>query len=73
LRLLTKEKESYYTSQELDAMAYFHGTGFYKNEQDSKQKPNIFDTRQTFKKKMHDPEIRRNFLENFKLKFQLFV
>lgn len=65
-RLKLIEKDSYYTSQELDAMAYFYGTGFYKNEQDSKQKPNIFDTRQTFLKKMHDPQVRRNFLENFK-------
>jgi len=56
------DKKSSYTKEELDAMDYFHGTGFYKQHQDPKVSPNIFDTRQTFLLKMHDPVLRNNFL-----------
>lgn len=63
LRLL--EDKSVYTNQELDAMDYFDGTGFYQKHQDPKVKPNIFDTRQTFLHKMHDPVLRNNFLNSF--------
>jgi len=63
LRLL--DNKSYYTSQELDAMNYFHGTGFYQKQQDPEVKPNIFDTRQSFLRKMHDPIALDNFLDSF--------
>jgi len=62
LRLLYNK--SFYTREELDAMDYFHGTGFYKQYQHPKQKPNIFDTRQTFLIKMHNPVLRNNFLNS---------
>jgi hypothetical protein len=64
-RLRMIDKKSYYTKDELDAMDYFHGTGFYQKEQDPKVKPNIFDTRQSFLLKMHDPVLRNNFLNSF--------
>ena len=62
------DKKSYYTKEELDAMDYFHGTGFYRQHQDPKVKPNIFDTRQTFLLKMHDPVLRNNFLTSLNRK-----
>ena len=62
------DKKSYYTKEELDAMDYFHGTGFYQKQQDPEVKPNIFDTRQSFLLKMHDPVLRNNFLNSFNSK-----
>ena len=64
-RLRIKENSNLYTKEELDAIDYFQGTGFYQKYQDSKLKPNIFDTRQTFLFKMHDPILRHNFLNSF--------
>lgn len=57
-----------WTEDELDAIAYFEGTGFYQKYQDPKLKPNpnIFETRQTYLLKMHDPIVRRNFLNSLK-------
>lgn len=54
------------TKEELDAVAYFHGTGFYANEQDplKNPKPSIFDTRQSFLFKMHNSKVRTNFLNS---------
>lgn len=60
------DKESYYTKEELDALNYFNGTGFYKQYQDPKVQPNIFDTRQTFLRKMHDPKMLAKFLDDYK-------
>lgn len=62
------DNKSYYTKEELDAMDYFNGTGFYQQYQDSEVKPNIFDTRQTFLLKMHDPVLRNNFSNSFNSK-----
>ena len=64
-RSKVKENSTYYNKNELDAIDYFNGTGFYKKYQDSKTKSNIFDTRQSFLFKMHDPVMRRNFLNSF--------
>lgn len=64
-RLKVKINTDVYTKNELDAIDYFNGTGFYKKHQDLKTKPNIFDTRQSFLFKMHDPVLRRNFLNSF--------
>ena len=66
-RLRPVNKQSFYTEDELDAIAYFHGTGFYANEQNllKNPKPNIFDTRQSFLLKMHDLETRNKFLNSF--------
>lgn len=55
----------YYTKEELDAISYFKGTGFYAKQQDTKMKPNIFDTRQTFLIKMQDKTVRTEFLGSF--------
>ena len=54
-----------YTDEELDALAYFAGTGFYKSEQDPKKKPNKFDTRQSFLLKVHDEKMRNDFLSSY--------
>ena len=54
-----------FTAEELDAINYFEGTGIYAKYQDPKTKPNIFDTRQSFLLKMHDPIFRENFLNSF--------
>ena len=64
-RLRVLDKKSYYTKEELDAMNYFQGTGFYIKYQDLKVKPNIFDTRQSFLLKMHDDKLRNEFLDSF--------
>lgn len=52
------------TPEEQDAVDYFHGTGIYAKFQDPKTEPNRFDTRQSFLRKMHDPELRNNFLNS---------
>lgn len=64
LRLRKKENFSR-TKDEQDAIDYFLGRGFYELHQDPSVKPNIFDNRQSFLIKVHDKEIRRNFLKNF--------
>jgi len=64
LRLRLKENFNR-TSEEQDAVDYFNGTGIYTKYQDIKTKPNIFDTRQSFLRKMHDPIALDNFLDSF--------
>jgi hypothetical protein len=64
LRLRLKENFNR-TSEEQDAVDYFNGTGIYAKLQDIKTKPNIFDTRQSFLRKMHDPIALDNFLDSF--------
>jgi hypothetical protein len=64
LRLRLKENFSR-TSEEQDAVNYFNGTGIYAKFQDIKTKPNIFDTRQSFLRKMHDPIAQDNFIDSF--------
>ena len=63
LRLRLKENFNR-TPEEQDAVDYFNGTGIYAKYQDIKTKPNIFDTRQSFLRKMHDPELRNNYLKS---------
>ena len=65
-RLRIQYTSSFYTKQEIDAINYFHGKGFYAKTQDSSIKPNIFDTRQSFLMKMHNPLMRKNFIKSFK-------
>ena len=67
LRLRLKENFKR-TREEQDAVDYFHGTSIYAKFQDIKTKPNIFDTRQSFLRKMHDPITLDNFLGSFKRK-----
>jgi hypothetical protein len=67
-KLRIKENSNFYTKEELDAMDYFQGTGFYQKYQDLEVEPNIFDTRQTFLFKMHDPIVRTNFLNSLNSK-----
>ena len=54
--------EQLLSTEEKDAIAYFQGTGFYAYCQKLEERPNIFDTRETFLLKMHNPEMRENFL-----------
>ena len=62
------DRPSLYTKEELDAIDYFQGTGFYARQQDPKMKPNIYDTRQSFLLKMHDDQMRDEFLASFNRK-----
>ena len=62
------DRSNRYTENELDAIAYFRGTGFYARQQDPKMKPNIYDTRQSFLLKMHDDQMRDEFLASFNRK-----
>ena len=55
-----------FSKKELDAIQYFSGNSIYKKFQDPQAEPNIFDTRQSFLRKMHDSEKRRNFLNTYK-------
>lgn len=57
--------EKWLTDEERFAIDYFHGEGIYKKYQDPKTPPKIFDTRQTFLKKMEDEEMREKFLESY--------
>ena len=65
-RLRIKDTSGFYTKEEEDARNYFHGKGFYVKQQDTNVKPNIFDTRQSFLIKMHNPVMRQNFLNSLK-------
>ena len=67
-RLRMIDRHNIYTKEELDALNYFDGTGFYRKHQDPKTKPNIFDNRQTFLLKMHDDQMRDEFLASFNRK-----
>lgn len=62
---LQKEENFGRTKDEQDAIDYFSGSGFYQSYQDPSVKYNIFDNRQSFLIKMHDREMRMNFLKNF--------
>ena len=65
-RFRIQDTSSFYTKEEIDAINYFHGKSFYAKTQDSSMKPNIFDTRQSFLMKMHNPVMRKNFIKSFK-------
>lgn len=64
LRLRSKENLTL-TDQEQDAIDYFPGRNFYKEQQDLRKNPNIFDSRQSFLFKMHNKEMRDNFLKSY--------
>jgi hypothetical protein len=64
--LRLKKKEDFgRTKDEQDAIDYFLGRDFYQTHQDPSVKPNIFDNRQSFLIKMHNKEMRMNFLKSF--------
>lgn len=65
-RLRIKDTSGFYTKKEENAINYFHGKGFYAKQQDPNVKPNIFDTRQSFLIKMHNPVMRKNFINSLK-------
>ena len=67
-RIRMIDKKSYFTKKKLYAINYFHGTGFYHKQKDPevKSNPNVFDTRQSFLRKIHDPIALENFLDSFK-------
>ena len=56
------------TSQEQDAFDYFRGTNFYKDHQNLKTPPNIYDTRRSFLLKMENTEMRAKFLKAYNRK-----
>lgn len=51
-----------FSPEEKDAIAYFQGTGFYVGCQKLEERPNVFDTRETFLLKMHNLKMREKFL-----------
>jgi hypothetical protein len=64
--LILRKKEDFgLTKDEQDAIDYFLGRDFYQTHQDPSAKPNIFDNRQSFLIKMHNKEMRMNFLKSF--------
>ena len=65
LRMNESQKLKLLTPQEKDAFDYFRGTGFYQSHQDVSTPPNIFDTRDTFLKKMQNFEMRNKFLNTY--------
>ena len=60
--------EKFLTPEERNAIAFFSGTGTYRNYQRLETRPNIFDTRETFLLKMHDHSMRYKFLNSLQLK-----
>lgn len=65
-----RQKEDFSrTKDEQDAIDYFLGRGFYRTYQDPSTKPNIFDNRQSFLIKMHNKEMRMNFLKSFNRRY----
>lgn len=54
--------EKLFSPEEKDAIAYFQGMGFYPDCQKLEERPNVFDTHEPFLLKMHNPEMRENFL-----------
>lgn len=65
LKMNESQKLKLLTPQEKDAFDYFRGTGFYQSHQDVSTPPNIFDTRDTFLKKMQNFEMRNKFLNTY--------
>jgi hypothetical protein len=65
LRLSEDFKLKVLKPEEKNALDYFCGTGFYKYYQDINTPLNIFDTRDTFLKKMQDFEMRNKFLKAY--------
>lgn len=63
-RLRIQDTSSFFTKEEVDAINYFHGKDFYAKTQDSSLKPNIFDPRQSFLMKTHNPVMRKNFIKS---------
>jgi hypothetical protein len=64
--LTMEDKMKSLTPEERDAINYFTGQGFYRDQQHFKTQPNIFDTRESFLIKMHDEETRNRFLKSLK-------
>ena len=62
---MLKNHEKWLTDEEKFAIDYFLGRGTFKKSQDPKTRPNLYDTRQTFLKKMEDQEMRQEFLESY--------
>lgn len=60
--IVISSSEQLFSTEEKDAIAYFQGTGFYADCQRLEERPNVFDTRETFLLKMHNPKMRENFL-----------
>lgn len=68
---LKKEREAKRTSmvisfklnkEEQDVIDYMQGTDFFTEWQNPRTEPNIFDTKRSFLLKMHNKELRDNFL-----------
>ena len=65
LNPLLKNPEKLLTDDERFAIDYFHGRGTCEKFQDPKTQPNLYNTRQTFLKKMENQEMRQKFLESY--------
>ena len=56
------------TAEEKSAIDYFRGTGIYTKFQDPNIPSTIYDTRESFLKKMENKEMRKKFLESYNQK-----
>ena len=65
-RLRRIETPNLYTKEELDAISYYQGTGFYSYYQSLETPPNIFDTRWSFLLKVEkNKKMRHTFLKRY--------
>ena len=67
-KLRMKDDFSIYSKEELDAINYFRGKGYYAECQHPSVSPNIFDTRQSFVLKMHNTSHNTSAREKFFIK-----
>ena len=56
-------ERKFYTASEWDALEYFNVIGSYKKYQNVKESPSIFDSRESFLRKMHHSEWHKFFFE----------
>lgn len=68
---LRKKEDFGPTKDEQDALDYFLGAGFYQTYQDPSVKPNIFDNRHSFLIKVHNKEMRRDFMNSWNKRHML--
>lgn len=62
-----------FTDEEQNAIDYFNGKGIYKYYQSIDTKPNKFDTKQTYLKKMENLEVREKILNCIHLNPNVFI
>ena len=59
------KRKEFLKTEELDSLNYICSTSPYNYYRNIKTPPNLFDTRESFLLKMHDPMVRRKWLNTF--------